>query len=525
MSLESNALTLHETPRRTRTMPAPDTIPDLPIWPSGVARLADGATAAASTPRGRLRFGARASCLAVLAVGAALAAAAYTPSDASAATQRYASPTGGGDCSSSATPCSITQAISGAGSGGEVIVLPGDYSVTDPVNVADPVTIHGVDGQSRPRLVFKGAGQSGMRLPQGALLRHVEIVQEEASYSALVLNGAKADQVVLSKSTGSQCTAVTFNNSTIRNSVVVASGSGATALCASGVGGVLSPSSYRNVTAVATGSNGVAIEAYAANQWSRATAELVNVIAKGGPNGAGLWMHTDGSIGAMATITAIHSNFANAWTAPPAAYLVTGGGNQGTPPNFVNAATGNYHQAAGSVTIGAGIDNDQANGALDVDGDPRRIGTTDIGADEFVPPAQPSPSPSPSPAPPAPPAPPTSSSPSAQPFAGVDLVSRKLTYARRAITVGLRCPAGTVGRCSGRTTLTARPRRTVTLGGARFSIAPGSRATVKVRVTRAGRRLLNRLPRLRGRAVNVARDGASQSKTIRAAVTIRRRHR
>jgi hypothetical protein len=44
-------------------------------------------------------------------------------------------------------------------------------------------------------------------------------------------------------------------------------------------------------------------------------------------------------------------------------------------------------------------------------------------------------------------------------------------------------------------------------------------------VTRAGRRLLNRVPQLRGRAVNVARDGASQSKTTTAAVTIRRRHR
>jgi hypothetical protein len=43
---------------------------------------------------------------------------------------------------------------------------------------------------------------------------------------------------------------------------------------------------------------------------------------------------------------------------------------------------------------------------------------------------------------------------------------------------------------------------------------------VKVRVMRAGRRVFNRVPRLHGRAVNIARDGASQSKTIRAAVTI-----
>jgi hypothetical protein len=466
----------------------------------------------------------RASCLAVLAVGGALAAAASAPSDASAATQRYASPAGGGDCSSSAKPCSITQAIGGAGDGDEVIVFPGNYTLTATVDVLKPVTIHGVAGQKRPSLVFKGANQSGMRLSQGALLRHLELVQEEASYPTLVLNKAKADQVVLRKTAGSQCTAVTVNDSTIRNSVVVAPGSGATALCARGVAGVLSASSYRNVTAVATGSNGVAIEAYAANQWSRATAELVNVIAKGGTNGAGLWMHTDGSIGATATITAAHTNYANYWHLPPAAWFVDGGGNQKTAPTFVSAPTGNYHQAPGSVTIGAGLDNDQANGALDVDGDPRRIRTTDIGADEFV-----ASQPAPTPAPPAPPVPPVTSPPSAQPFAGVELVSRKLTHARRAIAVRLRCPAGTVGRCSGRTTLTARPRRAswrrVTLGRAKFSIAPGNRVSVNVRVTRAGRRLLNRAPRLRGRAVTVARDGAGQSKTIRTGVTIRRRHR
>jgi hypothetical protein len=95
--------------------------------------------------------------------------------------------------------------------------------------------------------------------------------------------------------------------------------------------------------------------------------------------------------------------------------------------------------------------------------------------------------------------------------------------------VRLHCPAGTVGRCSGRTTLTARARRTsarrITLGRTPFAIAPGNRVSIKVRVTRAGRRVLSRVPRLRGLAVNLARDRAGQSKTIRAAVTIRRRHR
>jgi hypothetical protein len=116
-----------------------------------------------------------------------------------------------------------------------------------------------------------------------------------------------------------------------------------------------------------------------------------------------------------------------------------------------------------------------------------------------------------------------------QAFAGVRLVSTRLTFAGRFIALKLSCPAGTVGRCTGRTTLTARPRRTsarrVTLGRASFAISAGSQARVRVRVTRAGRRLLGSAPRRRGRAVNAARDGAGRSRITRAAVTIRRRHR
>jgi hypothetical protein len=89
-----------------------------------------------------------------------------------------------------------------------------------------------------------------------------------------------------------------------------------------------------------------------------------------------------------------------------------------------------------------------------------------------------------------------------------------------------------VGRCSGRTKLTARRRATssrsattVTLGRATFSIAAATRGKVRVRVSRAGRRLLGRARRLKGKDTNAARNGAGQSKTTVAAVTIRPRHR
>ena len=58
---------------------------------------------------------------------------------------------------------------------------------------------------------------------------------------------------------------------------------------------------------------------------------------------------------------------------------------RGPQPKF--AAAGDYHQAAGSSTIDKGATS-PANGAIDLDGDPRALGKggTDIGADEFVPP-------------------------------------------------------------------------------------------------------------------------------------------
>jgi hypothetical protein len=51
------------------------------------------------------------------------------PSAASAA-QRYASPTGSGAVCDAVNPCGLTNAVSGATTGDEVIVAPGDYALT-----------------------------------------------------------------------------------------------------------------------------------------------------------------------------------------------------------------------------------------------------------------------------------------------------------------------------------------------------------------------------------------------------------
>jgi hypothetical protein len=564
---------------------------------------------------------ARISRLALLTVLAAVAAAASFAPTASAAAQRYASPTGSGpEPCTSASPCDIKQAVKAADSGDEVIVAPGDYPLTATLATPHQMTIHGVAGKPRPRLLFSGAGQEGLRVTHGSI-RYVEVDQAPGTDARALFAGDSSvvDQVVARANGAGHTT--TIQNSTIRNSIVVATGTTGVAI-STDVSGAVSASTYRNVTAIAAGASGIAIQVRAGFPGGFARADLVNVIARGF---VGLEARTDGS-GAQATITLTHTNYiapVKAGTNATIADLL--GGNQSLAPIFANWQVGDYRQGPGSVTIGAGLP-DPANGTLDVEGDPRNLGTVDIGADELVPapaattgaadsitdhsatlsgsldgqggpttyrfeygpttaygdstassdagthtaaasatlsglkpatthhyrlvatnsggvtkgadriftttaPATP-----PSPTPPSATPPPTSTTQApatapAAPFAGVKPVSTTLTYRGKVITLKLSCPAGTVGRCSGRTRLTGRQRasagtaRSVTLGRAPFSVAAGRQAKVRVRVSRAGRRMLSRVRRLRGKNINVARDGDGRSKRTVAAVTIRRRHR
>lgn len=460
----------------------------------------------------------------VLSVLGALVAAASIPAAASAAAQRYASPAGSGTACTSASPCGITQAVSGASAGDEVIVNPGDYALTATLatNANLPITIHGVAGQPRPRLLFSGPGEFGLRV-NGATLRYVEVDQASPQSALFADYGASVDQVIAKAQGDSGVVTATIRNATIRNSIVVASGANAEALETGASAGTVT-ATYRNVTAVATGTGAVPIHALA-DTGASATIHLVNVIAYGGPGALSLSARTDSS-GATAIITATHTDYQSANGVGSNATIVDGGGNRAEEPAFVNVAAGDYHQAPFSYTIDAGV-NDPANGTVDVDGDARTNATTDIGADEFL--AAPDLTTGPAGAVGAQSA--TSTAPTPPPvFAGVRLESTRLSFARGFIAVTLRCQAGTVGRCSGKTRLTARRRATssrsattVTLGRAAFSIAAGKQARARVRVSRAGRRLLNRARRLPGRDTNAARDGAGQSRTTVAAVTIRRR--
>lgn len=534
--------------------------------------------------------------LSLIAVPLTALAVAAVPSAASAA-ERHASPTGGGVGCTSAVPCSLAEAVKIAVEGDEVIASPGDYPLTTTLEDQAKITIRGVPGQPRPRLLFSGPYQTGLRLMNGSLLRDVEIEQAQP-VPAVDTSGARLDRVVVKGGGGINDCSVSLLNGLIRDSVVVADRS---PICSLAFGYSTNTSTYRNVTAIATEPGASAITLGATG---KVTASLTNVIAQGGPGGPGFSVIGD-IPGGHTEVTATHSNFAK-WDGSGDIQVIDGGGNQTDPPKFVDAAAGDYRQAAGSVTIDRGI-NEPLNGAFDVKGDPRRIFTTDIGADEFVPaptvitgPAtgigarsatlignvtaigvptsyhfeygpttaygsvtaatdsgsavgqlpvaatldglspgttyhfrlvasskggvsqghdQSFTTPSAAPS--------SSSSSSTQTFAGVGLVSTRLTLSGKFIMVKLSCPAATTGGCSGQTKLTARRRsgtRRVALGKARFSIAAGDRAKVLVRVSRAGLQRLRGVRRLRARDANAAHDGTGMSKTTVASVTLRRRH-
>ena len=503
------------------------------------------------------------------------------------ASERHASATGSGTGCTSAAPCTLTEAVEHAATGDEVIVRPGTYPLTATLATHQKITVRGVAGRARPRLVFGTAGAE-LRVLWGSTLRHVAVEKTPGTGGHALFVGDGAVDHVLATASSSSATAE-IRNGTLHNSVVVSHAANVSAISTYANNNAIFTNTYRNVTAIATGSNAVPITAGAYNG-GIATVDLVNVIAYRGYGQISIAPYTDNS-GAQATITATHTNYQSVNPIGGGAKFVSGGGNKAEEPLFVNAAAGDYRQAPGAYTVDAGLDAPE-NGATDFDGQPRRIGTTDIGADELVPApaavtgaagavttgsARLTGSVNPrgvatsyhfeygttaysrttgataagsgggavaaaaalaglSPgttyryrlvaasaggvvrgagrtfttaATPAPPA-----------FAGVKPVSTRLTYARRKITLRLTCPAGTVDRCTGRTRLAARK---VTLGRAPFSIAPGTVAKVNVRVTRAGRRLLGRSRRVRGKDVTVARDGLGRSKRIATAVTIRRR--
>jgi hypothetical protein len=308
----------------------------------------------------------------VMAMAAVLVAA---PA-ANAASARYASPTGSGTTCSQAAPCSVKQAIEGASTSDDIFVPGnlGDYSIGSEIKpVASGIHVHGTNG--RPRLIDSASGALELQGSSTA-----DDLYLEGPGTVLGLHaGDSANNVIVKATTGHACY---LDGATLTNSVCWAGTSGDLAVETDG------SNTFRNDTLI--GGTEAALKAFGRTDGFGSPLTgldtLVNVIARGG-SGVDLEANSDGT--ATSTINVSYSNYDPAKTsltgtgAPSMTTINNQGNNQSALPLFVDATGGDFHEAAGSPTINAGINN-AANGSTDFDGDPRIMNArTDIGADEW----------------------------------------------------------------------------------------------------------------------------------------------
>jgi hypothetical protein len=321
------------------------------------------------------------------AIGAGICVAVLAATSSAQAAQRYAAPAGFGTECSQAQPCSLEEAVTKAKSNDEVIVNPGQYLVAASLEVpptSSNVYVHGDPGGAVPTIDAKVAGAPIALYSEGGRLGYLDITNSSGFANAAICpTGGRVERIRATVSGEGATGIILASNCTVGDSVIRADGSFSAALFAQpsisgNTGGVV-----RNVTAIATGSESIGVGAAADEFFSPGsyTLDMRNVIADGGQSD----LKANQSLDGPGKIVASNSNF-DTVKQQGTGMVIDAGGNQTAAPIFVNAAGGDYREAAGSPTIDAG--STDRIGALDLAGNPRTLGSApDIGAFEFVPPA------------------------------------------------------------------------------------------------------------------------------------------
>ena len=308
------------------------------------------------------------------ALAAVVALAAIAPATA-AADQRYASPGGAPvDACTQSDPCDFETAVEGAADGDEVIVEPGVHSPPGQVSLTTATVVHGAEGQPPPQIVSAAGTAISVTHPE-AVLRRLDVRHVGAGDALLLDDGLGERLTVRSTSAGFTCHVL---GATLRDSICWATGPGGDAA------GMFTNASVdhtllHNVTAFASGpgSSGVRVQA----QNGFADFRGLNVIAKGSVDVEVVTPPTT----AVAVASFDYSNYASQSLVGPESFATAPGlsNNQTAPPQFVDAAAGNFEEDPGSPTVDRGTLEVNA-GQADVDGDARVQGFgIDIGAQEL----------------------------------------------------------------------------------------------------------------------------------------------
>lgn len=315
----------------------------------------------------------RRSALLLLALGLLI------PAPSALAAQRFAAPEGSGPepCAQTA-PCSLKDAVMKANSGDEVILTAGSYKLAEPIFAnATELSIHGDPNGPMPKisatLPYVAFDVEGA----GSVVSYLDITDTATEAQPLFCVSTIRVERVRLTAVGENANGLAQGpGCTVRDSLVLAAGFGATGIVESGVNGLTSV--IRNVTVVATGSESVGIRVYNQEMFTPGVhvLDLKNSISQG----AKLDLLVVPGFEYPSEIRVGHSSF-DSVAAEGLSKIVDTGANQTAPPLFVDAANGDYREAAGSPTIDAGVA-DQL-GALDLAGNPRVQGAApDIGAYE-----------------------------------------------------------------------------------------------------------------------------------------------
>jgi hypothetical protein len=324
-----------------------------------------------------------------LALGTALGLTVLACSASAEAAQRYAAPNGTGTACTREAPCTLADSINEASNGDEVIITAGDYQITGaPINVVNKLLrIHGDFGGPMPRISAALGGLPAINVggsAEGSSISYVEVVNQETEAVAIRCSESIRVERVRATGVGEGATGVRQVESCLVSDSLVR-GEGTNSLGIESLGSAPNDpaGTARNVTAIATGENSVAIQSrYNYINPGTRTLILVNSIARGGRFDL---RAEDDSIG-DARIEVSNSNFDT--VSAEGAASISGPANQTAPPSFVDAAAGDYREAPGSPTIDAG--SAAGIGLLDLAGSPRLLGSApDIGAYEFTPPPSP----------------------------------------------------------------------------------------------------------------------------------------
>ena len=451
-----------------------------------------------------------ASILALFFCLTATASASATTYHAAPNSTRAAAP-----CTESA-PCKLTFALDQSFNGDEVVLAAGtyDFQGTDPVSARPGVVVHGAPGRTRPLIeqtVPYGDcdGCPILNLNGDATLRDVDVAQRTEGGGAV---RATAEATIERSALRGRAVALRLNgglgqSGSVRDVLAVAVAG--TAIVSDGGGPVRR---LENVTAIGLGNLSVGIRATGAAGVDN-TVDAVNSIVRG--EHLDVQSHAGPTAGFedVTTVKLRYSNFRldriekvesdPAWSN---AQVETFDNNQHDAPRFASAT--DFRQATGSPTI----DNGRVAGllgALDLDGTPRTFGAKpDIGAYEWAAdryaaerrtgdggrgtddgktadgrtaaPTGPEPPVSPQ-------------QPVEPPAPGRAVLARQtVTVKKNVAAIAVRCEGASA--CTGTLAVTSAK---VKVGSAKYNVAAGKRVVVRVKLSRAARRVIARKRKLK----------------------------